>query len=445
MSVHSKDSNKPRKTKLERLSELAYSNPDTVFNNLGHILDAELLTEMHRQSKGNKAVGIDKVTKTDYEKKFTDNIQNLLRRIRKGTYHPKAARITEIPKEDGSRRPLAISCYEDKLVQMAVSKILTAIYEPTFLPCSYGFRPKRGCHDALRALRNHAYDCYHGAVVEIDIRKYFNSIPHEELTLILEKKIADHRFLKLIDALATAPIVEQGKPVNNVRGCPQGSIISPILANIYLHEVIDKWFETTKHNHHFKGKAELVRYADDMVFIFENYMDAKRFYNVLPKRLAKYGLEMHEDKSRLIRSGQNCAKYAHGKGERLPTYKFLGFTVYWGKARNGKWWRMKYKSRSDRLRVKLQGLKRYLRENRNDKGVKKTLTAVVWVVQGWLNYHAISDNQRSVSSFLRAVRYIIYQWLNRRGGRKLVSWQKVYQILDSVRFPWRWPTISIFS
>ena len=189
----------------------------------------------------------------------------------------------------------------------------------------------------------------------------------------------------------------------------------------------------------------MVRYADDMVFIFERPEEAARFYEVLLKRLRKYGLEMHESKSRLIPSGQNRAARAHAKGSRLPTYQFLGFTIYWGKARNGKWWRMYVKSRRDRMASKLKGLKEYLKKESNTKGIGKVLEVVIRVVRGWVNYHAVSDNHRSIRTFLRAVSRLIWQWINRRGRKHLLSWEKLNQTLKSVNFPETWKTVPLFS
>ncbi len=274
MTVHSKDG-PSWLTKLERIGEKSASNKQQVFNNLGHLLNSDMLKGQFLRLDGSKAVGIDRMTKAAYGEHLDENIQNLILRIRRGTYHPKAARITEIPKEDGSKRPLAISCTEDKLVQLAVSDILSRIYEPLFMPCSYGFRSGLNCHAALKALQQQTYSNWNGAVVEIDIRKYFNTIPHSELMELLRKKISDRRFLRLIEVLITAPVM-MGKAVSsNDRGCPQGSILSPVLANIYLHHVIDEWFDEISHSH-IHGRAEMVRYADDMVFTFQYPREARR-------------------------------------------------------------------------------------------------------------------------------------------------------------------------
>jgi RNA-directed DNA polymerase len=254
MAVHSKDG-QTWLTKLDRIGELSAKNKDAVFNNIGYLLDADMLKIQYHLLNGRKAVGIDKVTKDIYGEQLEQNINNLLKRIRRNTYKPKPVRITEIPKEDGSKRPLAISCFEDKIVQMAISTILTKIYEPLFLPCSYGFRADKSCHEALRALNKATFKNWNGAIVEIDIRKYFNTIPHSGLMEILRNKISDKRFLRLIEVLITTPIIEGKEIKTNAIGCPQGSIISPVLSNIYLHHVIDSWFEETKHSH-FNGRAD---------------------------------------------------------------------------------------------------------------------------------------------------------------------------------------------
>jgi hypothetical protein len=264
------------------------------------------------------------------------------------------------------------------------------------------------------------------------------------LQKILQKKIADKHFLRLIDKLAMAPSLQNGEIKINTVGCPQGSIISPILANIFLHEVVDVWFDVIKREH-VNGKAEEVRYADDMVFIFQNAGEAKRFFEVLPKRLKKYGLEMHENKSRLIRSGQNVAEREARAGRRLPTYHFLGFTIFWGKARNGKWWRMKFKSRRDRFTSKLHGLKTFLRKQLNANDTVKVLKLVASVLRGWLNYHAISDNERRVSQFTQLSRHIIRKWINRRGRKTPMNWDDFNKLMDAVNMPNRWKTTSMFA
>ncbi|MDE1480267.1 group II intron reverse transcriptase/maturase [Xenorhabdus bovienii] len=442
MTVHSNDG-LSWLTKLERIGKKSAGNKQQVFNNLGHLLNVDMLKGQFLRLDGSKAVGIDRMTKAAYGEHLDENINKLILRIRRGTYRPKAARITKIPKEDGSKRQLAISCTEDKLVQRAVSDILSRIYEPLFMPCSYGFRPELNCHAALKALQQQTFRNWNGAVVEIDIRKYFNTIPHIELMNLLRKKISDRRFLRLIEVLITAPVIEGKQVSDNVRGCPQGSILSPVLANIYLHHVIDEWFDEISHSH-IHGRAEMVRYADDMVFTFEFLSEAKRFYKVLPKRLNKYGLELHDDKSQLIPAGHIAAMRTNQSGRRLPTFNFLGFTCYWGKSRKG-FWRLKYSSRKDRFAAKLKGLRDFLWKNLNTPDKRRVLTTVIRVIRGWINYHGISDNQKRVKQFIYQSKRILYRWFNRKGGRRGVTWEKLILILKLLGYPSRWRTYSMFN
>ena len=260
---------------------------------------------------------------------------------------------------------------------------------------------------------------------------------------MLSDKISDKRFIRLIEVLITAPIMENGKTSNNTCGCMQGSIISPILSNVCLHHVMDEWFESIKLSH-IKGKAELIRYADDMVFTFQWYNQAKRFFDALPKRLAKYGLEMHLDKSQILSAGAIAATKTISNGERLKTFKFLGFTCYWGKGRYGKY-RLKYSSRKDRFSAKLKSMKKFLESNLNAESTEEVFKRINRVIKGWINYHAVSDNRHSVDQFLEKSKFLIHKWLNRRGGKKYVSWRKLMIILKASGFPKHGKTISMFE
>jgi group II intron reverse transcriptase/maturase len=263
MTVQTADGQQ-KTTKLECIGKRARLKKATIFNNIGHALDIDLLRECYQELDGKKAIGIDGVTKEAYGKKLEDNLQDLLARIRRHAYKPQASRLVGIPKEDGSTRPLAISCFEDKIVQMAATKLLTAIYEPLFLPCSYGYREGVNGHEALRALMKYSNQFHKGATLEIDLRKYFNSIPHDKILEILEEKITDKRFLRLITKLMRSPVLVDGKAELSKLGCPQGSVISPILSNIYLHHVIDSWFNEISKSH-LGGETAMVRFADDSV------------------------------------------------------------------------------------------------------------------------------------------------------------------------------------
>jgi RNA-directed DNA polymerase len=430
-------------TKLECIGKLARLKKDTILNNIGHALDTDLLGECYRELDGKKAIGIDGVTKEAYGKKLEDNLQDLLSRIRRHAYKPQASRLVEIPKEDGSTRPLAISCFEDKIVQLAATKLLTAIYEPLFLPCSYGYREGVNGHEALRALMKYSNQFRKGSTLEIDLRKYFNTIPHDKLLEILAKKITEKRFLKLVAKLIRSPVMANGKAEISKLGCPQGSIISPILSNIYLDHVVDNWFDKISKSH-LKGATAMVRFADDSVFLFQRSEEAERFYKVLPKRLEKYGLQLHGDKSSLLKSGSREAQEAEARGERLKAYKFLGFICYWGKSRDGKRWRLKFKSRGDRFTEKLRGLRAYLKGSSNQE-TKETIERVKRVVVGWTNYHAISDNQRRVSSFLWESKKAILKWINRKGGKRGMNWAAFSKLLEETKYPQSFKTTSMFT
>ncbi|BAG40695.1 reverse transcriptase [Orientia tsutsugamushi str. Ikeda] len=379
MAVHSIDRN-TWLTKLERIKLLSSKNQDIKFNNLGHIIDLKMLEEQYKELDSKKAIGMDGITKEDYGKKLKANLLSLLTRIRKGQYQAKPARIVKIPKEDGGKRPLVISCFEDKIIESTVSKILNSVFEPIFLKYSYGFHPKLNAHDALRKLNRLTYNFNKGAIVEIDITKCFNTIKHCELMEFLRKRISDKKFLRLVMKLIETPIIENDTIVTNKEGCRQGSIVSPILANIFLHYVIDSWFaKISKEN--LIGQTGMVRYCNDMVFVFESEADAKRFYDVLPKRLNKYGLNINEAKSQMIKSGRDHAANLAKQGKKIASYNFLGFTCYWGKSRFGTTWRLKYTSRRDRFTEKLKGLRKYLRSQLNKQDKTQTLSQVIRVIR----------------------------------------------------------------
>lgn len=397
MAVLSNDG-APWLTKLDRIGKRSARDERCVFSNLGHLIDADMLKELYHRLDGSKAVGIDDVTKEDYGKQLDEHVSDLIKRLRRGTYRPKPARVRRIPKADGGTRPLAISCIEDKLVQLAVSTVLQAVYEPRFLPCSYGFRPGRSCHDALRALNRAMFRNWQGAVVEVDIRKCFDSIPHSELLNMLRRKISDRCFLGLINTLMTAPIKEGQQTTRNERGCPQGASVSPVLANIYLHHVLDEWFESIKTTQ-LRGRAECIRYADDMVYTFQHPRDAERFFKALPKRLSKYGLE----------------------------------------------WRLKYTSRKDRFAAKLKGMRQYLRKHLATADTHGLLTRVIRGIRGWVNYHGISDNSRRVGQFLERGKRIILRWFNRRGGNRRMTWARLLVRLKHLGYPVTWKTTSMFQ
>ena len=407
-----------------------------MFNNLGYLINLEMLRSCHHGLDGSKAVGIDGVTKEEYEQNLEENLERLLTKIRKGSYHPQASRIVEIPKSDGSKRPLAIACHEDKIVQAAVKRILEAIYEPLFLDCSHGFRPERGCHTALIALNENlmSWDC--GAVLEIDLRKYFNTIPHEPLVQMLKSKIEDQRFLHLVIKLLKAPTLnEAGVAVRNEVGSPQGSILSPVIANLYLHHVLDTWF-TWINESRFGNSARIIRYADDAVFTFRSLPQAEQFRELLVKRLAEFGISINESKTQALISGQREAARCERLGLPMPTFTFLGFLHVWGIATNRKtgkkFWRVKRRTCPKRFRKKLAEIKADIRKNRHRKDL---VAHVKRVTQGYLNYFAINDNSKRISQFVNEVKRMLFKYLNRRSQRRSFDWNRFTEILKKENFP----------
>jgi RNA-directed DNA polymerase len=423
-------------TKLDRVEQRSRQDRGTVFNNLGYLINKEMLEECFDSLDRSKAVGIDGINKDTYRKNLAVNLEQLLFKIRQGSYHPKASRIVEIPKASGGSRPLAISCLEDKIVQEAVKRVVERIYEPLFMDTSHGFRPRRNCHTALAALGQHLWKWECGAVLEIDLQKYFNSIPHEPLEKMLRAKISDERFLHLIIKLLKAPVLNKDEIAErNEIGSPQGSILSPIISNVYLHHALDTWFDWINTSQ-LGGSAAMVRYADDAVFTFRSLAQAKQFQEQLVERLNKYGIKLHEGKTAVLPSGKSEAERHARAGLRMPTFTFLGFLHVWGISVNGKtgkrFWRVKRHTCPIRFRKKLAEMKDHIRKHRHEKDL---LLQAKRVVQGWLNYYAITDNQKRVSGFICEVKRMLFKWLNRRSQKQSFEWEQFGRTLRKIGFP----------
>jgi RNA-directed DNA polymerase len=423
-------------TKLDRIEQRSRKDPQAIFNNLGHALDMELLRACFHSLDGKKAVGLDGITKEHYGRKLESNLQGLLKKIRNGSYYPKPSRIVEIPKADGSMRPLAISCTEDKIVQEAVRRILEKIYEPHFLGCSYGFRPGRNAHQALADLDKRLLKERCQAVVDIDLRKYFNTIPHKPLGKLLQMKVKDRRFLQLLIKLLKAPTLDKdGKAQRNEVGSPQGSILSPLLANIYLHYVLDEWFVKVNQEC-FKGTAHMVRYADDVLFTFEGMGAAQFFHKCLIARLEAFGLTVNAAKTRIIPCGSKIARTYAKNGKQMPTFTFLGFLHVWGQSMNRKrkeiFWRMKRRTDPVRFRKKLAEIKTHLMKYRHRKGL---IPYTISIVRGYMNYFAVNDNKNRIGQFLSMVKRLLFRALNRRSEKRSFTWERFQKILDLNEYP----------
>lgn len=433
-------------TKLDRVEVRSRKEPMAVFNNLGHILNEQLLRKCFEDLNGRKAPGIDGMTKERYGKELERNVKQLLHSVRRLSYRAKPCRITLIPKENGESRPIAVSCLTDKLVQDAVRRVLERIYEPIFSEASYGGRPGRGAHNALCAVDQLLMRGSTQVVYEIDFRDFFGSIPHRLMIGILKKKIGDRRFLQLVVRLLRTPIQEaNGEVKMKRRGLPQGSILSPSLSNIFLNHVIDQWFNRINEEL-FGGEAAMVRYLDDAIFTFRDLSQSKRFESLLKARIVLFGLELNESKSRIVASGRLQAWLHEQRGEEMPRFSFLGFVHAWGKGWSKKkrkhFYRVKRYSDPKRFRKKLREAKQYIARNRHSK---ELLPSVKRAVVGYLNYFAINDNRRRCEMFVAEVYQILLKYLNRRSQKKGMSHQRLSIILKEVGYPFHFTTKNILN
>jgi group II intron reverse transcriptase/maturase len=390
--------------------------PATALTTLGHHIDIEWLKEAYRQTRKNGAPGIDGQSAEEYGAKLEENLHAMLERIRVGQYRAPPVRRVHIPK-DGGTRPIGIPTFEDKVLQRAVAMVLGAVYEQDFLDCSYGYRPKRSAHQALDAFWQQMTEMGGGWVLEVDVRSYFDTVDHAQLRRIIEQRVRDGRLLKLIGKWLHAGVLEEGRLYYPEAGTPQGGVISPILANIYLHEVMDLWFERMVRPV-LKGSAFLVRFADDMAMGFEREDDARRVLEALPKRFEKYGLKLHPEKTRLIR----FTPPGDGNGGQGGTFDLLGFTHYWGKSRRGSWV-IKRKTAAKRLCRALKRTAAWCKRHRHDRITDQRRT-LARQLQGHYNYYGITGNFRSMMTFLHKVEYIWQRWLSRRSQRSKIRWDQ---------------------
>ncbi len=389
-------------TKLERIAKLAREMPQAALTTLAHHIDIDWLREAYRRTRKNGATGVDRQTAEEYAGNLEVNLRSLLERAQSGSYVAPPVRRIHIPKGDGSQtRPIGIPTFEDKVLQRAVAMVLEAIYEQSFLDCSYGFRPGRSAHQALRLVQSQTVKMAGRWVLEIDIRKFFDTLDHGQLRDIVRKRVRDGVLLRLISKWLNAGVMENGAIEYPEAGTPQGGVISPLLANIYLHEVLDDWF-VRQVAPRLVGRAVLVRYADDVVIIFGNEQDARRVFDVLPKRFAKYGLTLHPEKTRLVdfRRPDRRALPSPDNGDvrsRPGTFDLLGFTHYWAKSRKG-YWVVKQKTAADRLRRALKRIADWCRRYRHEP-VRDQWTALKRKLLGHFRYFGITGNYPALHNF----------------------------------------------
>ena len=415
---------------LDRIRQAARQKKEMQFTALLHHVNVGSLREAFYALKRNAAPGIDGVTWKDYEAELEQKLENLCDRVhRGGPYHPLPSRRGYIPKADGKQRPLAIAALEDKIVQKAVQEVLSAIYEEDFLGFSYGFRPGRSQHHALDALVVAITHRKVNYILDADIRTFFDTVSHQKLLEVLERRIGDTRILRLIGKWLKAGVLEDGLVSVRDEGTGQGSVISPLLSNIYLHYGIDLWAEQWRKQ---EAKADMiiVRYADDLVIGFEHEADARHFLEAMRERLEAFSLSLHPDKTRIIEFGRHAAVNRDERGLGKPeTFNFLGFTFICAKTRTGRFL-VKRKSRRDRMKAKLKDVKAALRQRMHEP-IPEVGKWLAQLVRGYLNYHAVPTNSEAIQAFHKAVVRLWFQALNRRGNRDATTWQRIYKIADA--------------
>ena len=412
-------------TSLQRIATLAREAPQRVLTTLAHHIDVPFLQEAYRRTRKDAAVGIDGQTAQTYAEDLETNLESLLHRFKSGTYYAPPVRRVYIPKDDGtSARPIGIPTFEDKVLQRVVAMVLDAIYEQDFLDCSYGFRPRRSAHQALDAFWHQAMRMGGGWVIKIDIQSYFDTIDHQQLRDILDKRVRDGVIRRTIDKWLKAGVLEQGCLRHSDTGVPQGSGVSPILSNLFLHEVLDMWVEHVV-KPRLEGQAALYRFADDAIMLCARQHDAQRTMAVLPKRFEKYGLRLHPHKTCVIdftHPPQQGAGRRRDHNRWPGSFDLLGFTHFWGRSRRGKWV-IKRQTASDRLSRALKRINTWCQEFRHAK-VWWQHQKLAQKLQGHYGYYGIIGNSRSLRRFSRGVERRWRKWLSRRSQRSQMCWER---------------------
>ena len=425
-------------TKLARISQLSKENPDMVFTSIGHLINKELLMECHKSMDGKKAVGIDGVTKEDYSRNLEKNLDKLVGRLKQKSYKPQPARRVEIPKENGKTRPLSIYCYEDKLVQEALRRVLEAVFEPHFYNEMWGFRPDRGCHKAIQSLNVMLEMRPTSYVLDADIKGFFDHINHVWAVRFIESRIKDPNIIRLVRRMLKAGILEDYRYEKTEEGSGQGSVCSPIIANIYMHYALVWWYRE-KMQPRFRGYSGLVVYADDFVVTFQYKDDAERFYEHLKKRMEYFGMTLEENKTRLIEFGRYAEERCARKGRKPQVFTFLGFTHYCSHGRNGKF-RVKRKTSRKKFTKKCKEVHRVIREMRTRR-LEVIMKKMNQILVGYYHYYGITDNIDSLRNFRHQMKKSLFKWLNRRSQRKSYTWEQFIEMLKT--YPLAEPKIYV--
>lgn len=413
---------------------MAKKMPGAALSTLSHHIDLGLLHEAYRRTRKDGATGVDEMAAKEYAGNLKGNLALLLERFKSGTYWAPPVRRVYIPKGDGSRtRPIGIPTFEDKVLQRAVTMVMEAVYEEDFLDCSWGFRPGRSAHGALDMLQRGISKLGGGWVVEVDIERFFDTLDHGQLRRFLDQRVRDGVLRRAIDKWLSAGVLEEGAVHYPEGGTPQGGVISPLLANIYLHHVLDTWFEEVA-KPRLRAKAFLVRYADDFVIVCAMKSDAEKLMAVLPKRFGKYGLKLHPEKTRLVRFTEPDFTPGNKDDGGSGTFDLLGFTHYWKRGyRNGQWV-IGRKTAKSRLTRAIRKVAEWCRENRHCK-VADQFNGLVLKLRGHYQYYGITGNGHSLRSFYEVVRREWYRWLNRRSQQHCMTWERYGRLLQHYALP----------
>lgn len=420
-------------TKLLRIAELARKAPEMVLTTLAHHIDVEWMREAYRRTRKDGAPGVDGQGAEDFARDLEGNLRSLVEKAKSGNYRAPPVKRVHIPKDDGTMRPIGLPTFEDKVLQRAVAMVLEAVYEQDFHDCSYGFRPGRSAHQALADLQGTAVRMAGGWILEVDIARFFDTLGHAHLREILSRRVRDGVLLRLIGKWLNAGVMEGRGLSHPDAGTPQGGVISPLLANIYLHTVLDEWFARDVLPR-LRGRAHLVRYADDFVMLFAREDDAKRVFEVLPKRFAKYGLTLHPDKTRLIPFRRPDLS---PEGSPPGTFDLLGFTHHWGKTRSGRW-TVKKRTAKKRVSRTLHRISEWCRRWRH-LPIRQQQQMLGAKLRGHYGYFGVTWNYPSLAKLLHKVTSIWRKWLSRRSQRGLVTWHAMHAIME--RFPLPTPRI----
>jgi group II intron reverse transcriptase/maturase len=419
-------------TGLERVAELAKQNPNLRFRSLAHYITVGALFWALSRLREGAAVGVDEVSVAEYasEERVHLNLEQLHRRLRAGRYRHQPIRRVHIPKGPGKTRPIGVSCTEDKVVQMAIRDVLEVIYEQDFRDCSYGFRPRRGAHDALRAVDRMVMRGGVTWILEADIQSFFDSLTRSELMKMIGLRVADGQLLRLIGKCLHVGVLDGAEYLEPTSGTVQGSVLSPLLGNIYLHHVLDVWFEDVVRPR-LQGPAYLVRYADDFIIGFTCGEDAKRVAAVLPKRMEKFGLRLHPDKTRLVPFTRPSLGQRHAR--QSETLDFLGFTLFWRRTRRTGWV-LGMKTRKARIRKAVQAIHEFCRSRRRE-AVEDQRKGLWSRLMGHYAYFGVNGNYRCLERMYEAAVVAWHKWLNRRSQRSRLNWKRFADLLEAHPLP----------